>query len=108
MRRKRWIVAVVAAAILAAGGAFWLAFLGPTVAQARIATGYLAKTVCSCVFVGGETLDRCKSDALLDRSPQMARIEVTLEAGRKQVRAHFFPFPSDTAIFEEGFGCRLK
>jgi hypothetical protein len=109
MGRNRWItIGAVAAAFLLASGFIWFFFLGPAIAQARVATGYMAKTICSCLFVDGGALDQCRADALLDREPALARVGLHVDPVRKRVRASFLPFTSDVGLYEEGYGCRLK
>lgn len=109
MRRNQWIaIGAVAMAFLLAGGFLWFFFLGPAIAQAHIATGYMAKSVCSCLYVDNGTLEQCRTDALLDREPSIGKVSVKADSAHKSVRASFLPFSSDRAIYEEGSGCHLK
>ncbi len=109
MRRNHWLaIASIAGLFVVIAGSLWFLFLGPAIAQARVATGYVAKTVCSCLFVDTETLAECKADAAVDRGPQISRVDVHADNAKKTVRAAFSLLSSDTAFYEEGYGCRLK
>ena len=69
--------------------------------QTDIGAGYVAKELCSCVFVGGRELDSCRPDI----PPSMDAIEAELGVGR--VRA-FVPYLGERiARFEPPFGCVL-
>ena len=109
MRRnhRMWIAGLALLAVLVGAGV-WLRFLDPTLAQARVATGYLAKTVCSCMFVEGQGLEACRADALLDRGEALSRVRIAADARGRRVRASLFPLAFDTASFEEGYGCTLN
>jgi hypothetical protein len=108
--RRNHLIAIAAIGIVAtAAGAFvWLRVLEPRFAQARVATGFMAKTVCSCMFVDAHGFEGCRADALLDRGEALSRVAVKADRARKRVRASVFPLSSDTASYEEGYGCTLK
>jgi hypothetical protein len=66
-----------------------------------IGAGYVAKELCSCVFVGERSLASCRPDI----PETMDRVEAELGADR--VRA-FVPYLSERiARFEPPFGCVL-
>ena len=66
-----------------------------------IGAGYVAKELCSCVFVGERSLESCRPDI----PPSMDRVEAELGADR--VRA-FVPYLAERiARFEPPFGCVL-
>jgi hypothetical protein len=108
--RRNHLIGVAAIGIVGAlAGAFlWLRFLEPLFAQARVATGYMAKTVCSCMFVAEHGFEGCRADALLDRGEALSRVAVAADAKKKRVRASVFPLSSDTASYEAGYGCTLE
>jgi hypothetical protein len=108
--RRNHLIGVAAIGIVAAlAGAFvWLRVVEPLFAQARVATGYMAKTVCSCMFVEEHGFEGCRADALLDRGEALSRAAVTADTKKKRVRASVFPLSSATATYEAGFGCTLN
>jgi hypothetical protein len=101
-------LAVAGAVIVLAAGFIWWRLLAPSLEQAHVATGYLAKTVCSCLFVDGGGVAACRADAALDRGSALAKVGLKIDNAAKTVRASLFPFASDLAVYEEGFGCTLK
>jgi hypothetical protein len=109
MRRNRLIrIAAIAIVVVLAGAFVWLRVLEPLFAQARVATGYMAKTVCSCMFVEEQGFEGCRADALLDRGEALSRVSVSADPEKKRVRASVFPLSSDTASYEAGYGCTLN
>ncbi len=95
---KRLILVVLALLLLGAG--LWLPGM---IRQVDMGAGYLAKQVCSCVFVGARSIDSCRADML----PSMDPIELEPLARGQGMRA-FVPLLADrTARYEEGFGCTL-
>jgi hypothetical protein len=87
-----------AALILLAGALYGYRRLA---AQASIGAGYVAKEVCSCVFVGGRGLESCRADV----PPSMDRVEAELLPDG--VRGFVTGLASRVARFEPGFGCTL-
>jgi len=69
--------------------------------RSSIGAGYVAKEVCSCVFVGGRTLDSCRPDI----PASMDRVKVDLGADR--VRAYVPGFAERIARHEPPYGCVL-
>jgi hypothetical protein len=69
--------------------------------QAGVGAGYVAKEVCSCMFVGGRSLEACRGDvpASMDR--------VRAEALPDGVRGSVPLLASRVARHEPGFGCTL-
>ena len=80
MRRLlKWIL--LAALLLAIGGAV---YLGPRIRRlSNIGAGYIAKQMCSCIFVSERTFDSCRQDMPTD----MARVQATPLGGGGGVRA---------------------
>ena len=69
---------------------------------ASIGAGYTAKELCSCIFVGGRSLDSCRPDV-----PQsMDRVQAELLPDG--VRGFVTGLASRVARFEPGFGCTLR
>lgn len=102
MSRKRWIwVGVLAAAVLLIGVGAWAA-QGP-IGYAKMATGFGAKQMCSCLRISGRPLDSCMADF-----PADARNAVTITEDGEVVRASvLFGAISSEAVYEEEFGCRI-
>jgi hypothetical protein len=86
---------------------FWLLLVVGALVYERardlstIGAGYVAKELCSCVFVGERSLASCRPDI----PETMQRVEAELGADR--VRA-FVPYLAERiARFEPPFGCVL-
>jgi hypothetical protein len=88
---------------LVAIAAFWFLIAHPAAQAAHIATGYVAKTVCSCVFVDLRDLGACKTDL----APSYASMGVTLDRNNRLVLARAGLISRDTARFDSRYGCRL-
>ena len=73
------------------------------VAYAQIATGYAAKTTCSCRHVSGRTMESCLGDL-----PADALAQVSIKEDANTVRASvLLGAISAEAQYEDGYGCRL-
>ena len=94
--RRRIGIAVLAALLLVAGVAYQRVR-----AQASVGAGYVAKEVCSCVFVAGRDAESCRSDVPDSMDP------VQYELVPDGVRAFVRGFAERVARFEPGFGCTL-
>lgn len=70
-------------------------------ARALVGAGYVAKELCSCVFVAGRDAGSCRSDV----PESMDRVE--MELLRDGVRAFVTGFAERVARYEPGFGCTL-
>ena len=86
---------------------FWLLLVVGALVYERardlsaVGAGYVAKELCSCVFVGERSLASCRPDI----PETMKRVEAELEADR--VRA-FVPYLGERiARYEPPFGCVL-
>jgi hypothetical protein len=86
---------------------FWFLLVGAALLwqcgreQADVGAGYVAKELCSCVFVGGRSLASCRPDI----PETMDRVETELGADR--VRAFVPYFAERIARYEPPFGCVL-
>jgi hypothetical protein len=69
--------------------------------RSTLGAGYVAKELCSCVFVGGRSLASCRPDI----PETMDRVEAELGADR--VRAFVPYFAERIARHEPPFGCVL-
>lgn len=102
MSRKRWIWIGGVVAVIAV-----VALIGwsqrDQFAYAHMATGYAAKTTCSCRHVSGRPLEACVADF-----PEEARSNIEVREEGEVVRASvLFGAFSAEARYEEGYGCQL-
>ena len=74
---NRWLAIAVFWAILVVAALAWEWMRD----RATVGAGYVAKEVCSCVFVGGRSLDSCRADV----PASMDRVQV--ELGEDRVKA---------------------
>jgi hypothetical protein len=93
----RWVLIAVFWVVLVAGALFfeWARD------RAAVGNGYVAKELCSCVFVGERDLASCRADI----PPTMDRVQAELGADR--VRAFVPGLGERIARFEPPFGCVL-
>lgn len=97
MPRKRTIALLALGALLVAG-AIARSRLAP---RADVGAGFVAKQLCSCVFVGGRELEACQLDLRPDLSP------VRFERRADGIDAWLPLLASRSARFREGSGCTL-
>jgi hypothetical protein len=71
--------------------------------QADVGAGFVAKTVCSCMFVAGRSLESCRADVL----PVMDRVKAEVLDEPHGVHAFVALFASRTATWEPRTGCTL-
>jgi hypothetical protein len=97
---KRWLLAGTAGvAVAAAGAALW--FLPSLRAEVQVGEGYLAKQVCSCMFVAGRDFAACRADVPEVMDPLSA------EPLADGVRAWLVGFGERTARYVPERGCAL-
>lgn len=89
-------------AVLAAG-ALWY-FRAPIGGYTGAGAAYSARVACSCVYVGGRSLDDCKKDKLAG----MEMISLKEDTGSKSVTARFPLIATETATYQPGYGCVLE
>jgi hypothetical protein len=77
-----------------------IAYIKP---QTDVGTGYVAKQVCSCVYLGERDFDQCH----LDQPDYMAPIEAEHLPELQGVKASYFPLSEAVAYYFDGYGCRL-
>lgn len=94
---SRWVWIVLAWLLLVGGSLFY------EIARNRssLGAGYVAKELCSCVFVGGRSLASCRPDI----PPTMDRVEA--ELGPDRVRAFVPHLAERIARYEPPYGCVL-
>lgn len=99
MRRKFWPWAAAGAVLILAGGiAAWAA------ARPYGVTGttYLAKQVCSCVFLTGRSDASCRAEF----EPDIEKVDVRIDHAGRTVSARLLLFSSRSA-YDDGSGCRI-
>ena len=78
---------------------------GPTAHRAlNVGSGYVAKQMCSCLFVAERDFDSCRPDLPVD----MDRIVAEPLPGRDGVRASFLGLVERVALHRPGMGCALQ
>ena len=94
----RWIAAA-AALILAVGLVAAWALVRP---YGETGSTYLAKQLCSCVFLTGRTDASC----LAENGSDVRRFDVRIDHAGRTVSARLLLF-SSIAAYDEGYGCRI-
>jgi hypothetical protein len=69
----------------------------------EVGTGYAARVVCSCRYVGGRSLGDCEKDL----EPGMEIVGLSDDPDAKRVTATALLLAENQAEFREGFGCVL-
>ena len=99
MRRVVKIAALVGAVAALVAAAVY----GPPALRAmRIGTGYMAKQICSCVFVAGRDAAACAADM----PASMERIRYAVDADGVRARV-LFGLVERQALHHPGSGCTL-
>ena len=101
MRRLLLWIAAGLLGLIALAGLLW----GPrAVGMAQVGAGYVAKQVCSCVYVAGREVDACRADLM----PSMDPIDAKVLRDREGVRASLLMGAVErTALHHAGSGCTL-
>ncbi len=94
---KRIILVVLLAGLLYAVRYAWLSF--------PIMSGFTAKNMCSCVFVGSRSDSSVAAEELGDFPLSLADYKIDIV--NKSVTATVFGMAKKKAIYREGFGCTL-
>ncbi len=101
MRRALLAIAVALLAALVAAAAYY----GPRLRQqGRLGSGFVAKQVCSCMFVGGRDLAACRADL----RPRAERVQAEVLLPERAVRAWVPLLGERTARYHDGTGCSLE
>ncbi|TXR49962.1 serine hydrolase domain-containing protein [Phyllobacterium endophyticum] len=101
----RWLFAVIAFAIISAGG--WLYVAPPPIS--RIAAGFTAKILCSNVFLGHRNPDEVLAqDVQSVGNPVLKLISYSVDEKAATVSAGLLGFfGRQTAVYRPGLGCTL-
>lgn len=72
-------------------------------AFARVGTSYVAKQLCSCLYLSERRIESCQTDF---PQAQLKWLTMTPAASRVKVTAAFGLFSAE-AVYESGYGCHL-
>jgi hypothetical protein len=100
--RRRWLFGLVGSAVCVGAYAFGgqLLQLKP---RAQVASGYMARVVCACRFIGKRTLDSC----LTDKEVGMEHVRVSVDPAARRVTASVPLLANAHATYTPGLGCVL-
>lgn len=101
MLRRLFPFFAIALVALAGAGAFFLN--GP----ARIASAYVAKTLCSEVFLAGREEASVRAQDFEGVSPALKLVSARLDPEDRDVRAAMFGLGASRAVYRDGLGCTL-
>ena len=102
MKASRWMtIGLVVVAIL--GGVVFGLRASPIGAQAEVAVGYAARTVCACRYLGNRDLASCRTDF----EPGMKMVRLSEDAAARRVTASVPLIAARSARFETDYGCTL-
>ncbi|MDB5471494.1 MAG: hypothetical protein JWR84_3054 [Caulobacter sp.] len=101
MTRRRWLIAG-AVALIAVLALAWVK-LAP---WPRTGATYLAKQMCSCLFLTGRTEQSCRTDFGDYVNRFTVRIDRTGLPRTAKVTASLAMFRGE-AVYEDGYGCRI-
>ncbi|MDH3642903.1 MAG: hypothetical protein OES38_12455 [Gammaproteobacteria bacterium] len=96
LRKTSITVGVLFVLVIVAG----VLYLKP---QTDVGTGYVAKQVCSCVYLGERDYEQCR----LDQPDFMDPIDAEHIPELEGVKASYFPLSEATAYYFDGYGCIL-
>lgn len=100
MLARRWKLIVLVLIVALVAGYAWLR-LGPQGQRAYLASGYVARVVCSCRYVGGRDMASCATDL----EPGTEIVRMSDDPAAKRITAWVPLLGGRTARFTEGYGC---
>jgi hypothetical protein len=98
----RWIAAILGVVVMV-GAAWGYLAVKP---YGELGTTYIAKQLCSCVFVTGRTEASCRAEFKPDIDKMSAVIDRSGGPSRGKVSVRLAVF-SGEAEYDEGFGCKI-
>jgi hypothetical protein len=102
-KRWRWVGAAVGLLVVV-GLAWGYLAVKP---YGDVGTTYVAKQLCSCVFLTGRSEASCRGEF----SPDIDKMSVAIDraglpaSGKVRVRLALF---ANSAVYEQGYGCRIE
>jgi hypothetical protein len=103
MSTTRKAVLGLVALLVVGGGVGYLVWLRPFLALANVGIGYVAKQMCSCVYVAERSFDSCRPDMM----ESMDDIRAELTEDPPGVRAFVENFGERRALYHGELGCAL-
>jgi hypothetical protein len=97
----KWKWGVLALVLILAGAGFY--FIRPVLGMAGVASEYVARRACLCVFVGGGDLPTC----MLTMPDMLWQVEAELLEEERAVRARLSFLAQRTAHHRGGLDCTL-
>ena len=92
----------MAAVVLVAGVGGWLALQHSRLGRrADLASGYVARVVCSCRYVGNRDMKSCATDF----EPGMEIVKMSDDPAAKRITAWVPLLARRSATYSPGFGC---
>lgn len=103
MSRGRRVALAIGAVVLLGSGVGYVVWVRPFLALANTGVGYVAKQMCSCIYVGERSFDSCRPDMLVSMDDIQAEV---LEAP-SGVRAWVPGLGERNAHYRGDLGCAL-
>ena len=75
---------------------------------AKTGTAYMAKVICSEIFVAGRTLDHIKGNDFKSIHPMLAKVSARVNESKKNVTTSLLGLGKAKAIYRENVGCTLN
>ena len=95
-----WLALLLGVGAIAA----WMQWGGSIRREGVLDTAYAARIACSCRYIAGRGIADCEKDTLAG----MEFIRLADDTDAKAITASVPLIASDTARFDEGYGCVLK
>jgi len=74
----------------------------------RLGAGYVAKMACSEIFLAGRSEAAVRAADFEDISPVLPFVSLTVDAQKRETRAHLFGLGGARAVYRDGYGCTLQ
>ena len=104
MSRGRRIALVILATLGLAGAGVYGVYVRPLRELADTGAGFLAKQMCSCIYVDKRSFDACRPDMM----PAMDPIDAEVLTAPPGVRASVLLTIERLALYDEELGCTLQ
>lgn len=74
---------------------------------AKTGTGYMAKVMCSEIFVAGRTQQELMQSEFNDIHPMLAKISASIDTQNRSVKTSLYGLGKSKAVYRDGVGCTL-